>query len=668
VGIVDAKRRQSAASPRVAGLGPNALDVVVVTSGACSFLFILIAGMTLYGNTRRLDELKDWVQRTQKIMLTLQQTEHLADRVELGERLYGLTNDRADWKGANDSAAELAAVPLSLEPLIADAQARAINLTQMAESHDVARDVRELTAGGEPDRTGSLARFRLTMVLMKDRELSLLSERNTRLQQALASSLRTERVLIGLSLLSVLALFGFLVRDMRLRKRSALEIVLANAELTASVLVLEDTVFQSRLLMACGDELQLCLAVEQIYETAAGYLARLMPGTSGSLCMINNSRNLMEVVSYWGATALAKGEAFEHTTCCGLRLGQMRWRRLGVSEIECTHFPGKAPARYLCLPLGAQGDTLGVLSVECADDQAFLTVERRMRNMVHLLQLTSVTVAALKLRTKLETQAMRDALTGVYNRHFMQVTLEREISRASRFEGTMAVFMLDVDHFKKFNDTYGHPAGDAMLKGVARVLQLNVRTEDTVCRYGGEEFAVILPGISAEKAQARAELIRMAVSRLRVPLGNGAVGEVTVSVGCSMYTPGVEDGEALIANADRALYVAKQQGRNRVVLDAAQEESPSRERSVARRATPYDKAALIRKHLVEAALAGSGRGASSGSGTQGQDGVEAAEGQRVREGDGWVGGPWMVQNDVEVEAGVGGLGGSGGGELAVVKS
>jgi diguanylate cyclase (GGDEF)-like protein len=148
----------------------------------------------------------------------------------------------------------------------------------------------------------------------------------------------------------------------------------------------------------------------------------------------------------------------------------------------------------------------------------------------------------------------------------MQVAFDRELLRAARRKNTLAVFMLDVDHFKKFNDQYGHAAGDAALGEVAKVFRSEVRSEDIVCRYGGEEFAIILPEIAADAAYDRAERIRRAVSELRIPIDNAGSAEVTVSIGVSLYPVEGESSELLLRAADKALYAAKHAGRNRVVL------------------------------------------------------------------------------------------------------
>jgi diguanylate cyclase (GGDEF)-like protein len=280
--------------------------------------------------------------------------------------------------------------------------------------------------------------------------------------------------------------------------------------------------------------------------------------------MINNSRQMVEVVSSWGESAIEDFSPPE--SCCGLRSGQPRWRQPGVSEIHCNHFSGDAPDRYLCLPVAAHGNTLGVLFVQCADDPAVQLVHQTMDGLRQLLQLTGMAVATLNLRTKLENQSIRDGLTGLFNRHFMEISLERELSRASRRKQVLAVLMLDLDHFKRFNDTYGHAAGDTALRGIAEICRNSVRNEDITCRYGGEEFTIILPDVTTSVACERAESVRRAVASLTVPLELETLSDFSVSIGIAFYPGDGESADLLLRRADQALYRAKRSGRNQVVV------------------------------------------------------------------------------------------------------
>ncbi|HEY3929129.1 MAG TPA: sensor domain-containing diguanylate cyclase, partial [Candidatus Koribacter sp.] len=407
--------------------------------------------------------------------------------------------------------------------------------------------------------------------LMGEQEQRLLERRNTDSRQQSQLQMITEISVSILSLIAFFILFGFLYRDARNRAWASRELSKANTDLAQTVEVMEAHAIQARLLADGRHELQLCTTAEQIYQSAAMHLGRLLPGTAGAFCMLNNSRNFMESVAMWHAEGLSSAmlDIFDPQACCGIRSGSQRWRRPGVAELDCRHFTAASPERYVCMPLMAHGETLGVVCIQCVNDEAVAVVEKRSDSLQQFVQLTAMAVASLRLRTRLENQSIRDPLTGLFNRHLMQIAFDRELARATRRHNTLAVFMLDVDHFKRFNDQHGHAAGDAALQHVAEILSSQVRSEDTVCRYGGEEFVIILPEITAEAAYDKAESIRRAISEVRVELGQGRTAEVTISIGIAVFPREGERQEDLLREADKALYAAKHNGRNRVVVAAA---------------------------------------------------------------------------------------------------
>ena len=178
----------------------------------------------------------------------------------------------------------------------------------------------------------------------------------------------------------------------------------------------------------------------------------------------------------------------------------------------------------------------------------------------------ALTVSNLDMRAALEVQATRDPLTGLYNRRYMQEFLEREIHRARRRSRPLSLMLLDVDHFKRYNDTFGHASGDEALHFVAETLLLNVRAEDLAVRYGGEEFVVILPECSLQQAALRAEEIRLRLKELYVARPGELPGPVAASIGVAAFPVTTDQVDLLIKCADEALYQAKHEGRDRVVV------------------------------------------------------------------------------------------------------
>ena len=178
----------------------------------------------------------------------------------------------------------------------------------------------------------------------------------------------------------------------------------------------------------------------------------------------------------------------------------------------------------------------------------------------------ALALSNLKLKETLRQQSIRDALTGLYNRRYMEETLERELNRAAREDKPVGVMMFDIDHFKRFNDLEGHDAGDALLRELGAYLNRTIRGSDIVCRYGGEEFLVVLPGASKENSRLRAEEIRNGVKELLVYHLGKALAKCTISIGVAVYPEHERSAERLLKAADNALYRAKNEGRDRVVV------------------------------------------------------------------------------------------------------
>ena len=180
--------------------------------------------------------------------------------------------------------------------------------------------------------------------------------------------------------------------------------------------------------------------------------------------------------------------------------------------------------------------------------------------------LTALVLDNAQLREMLREQSIRDPLTGLYNRRYMEETLKQELKRATRHLHPLGVIMLDIDHFKRFNDTYGHASGDRLLRQLGWFLQNHIRGEDVACRFGGEEFILIIPDTSMEAARQRAERLRQDVRKLRVQDDGQYHAGITLSIGIAISPQHGRTTENVLAAADAALYRAKQEGRDRAVV------------------------------------------------------------------------------------------------------
>jgi diguanylate cyclase (GGDEF)-like protein len=542
--------------------------VLILIAALGSLLFTIGAGFFLFRNTKDLVEAGRWVGHTQEVLLSIQSGTMIIERIEPGMASYKSTQDETQLDLMRRNAIRLQTTEVHIKMLVADNPSQFSNIATLeACTSELVNDLRAVPFD-EPVANSELLRCQQTLSLMAEQESELLKERDETSRRKSQFSLAAEVGLATGCLAVLIILFGFLLRDAVMRGRIAREAVQSNRALGESVRALQEYAVEARLLTLSRDELQLCMDVQQVYRSAATRFSKLLDGTNGSLCIINSSRNMIETVSSWqnGPVAPNISEVFTPESCCGLRSGQLRWRGPEASEIDCDHFIGQAPSCYLCVPLVAHSETLGILFVDCPTEEARKTVEIRTEGLRQLVQLTAMALASLELRTKLERQSIRDGLTGLFNRHFMQIALDREVARAVRRKSLLAVFMVDVDHFKTFNDQFGHSAGDTVLKEVARVLAASVRTEDLVCRYGGEEFTIILPDVAPEAAYEKAEALRQAVAGLRTELDNNIYSEITISIGGALFPKDGQFPELLLKQADAALYRAKREGRNRVVM------------------------------------------------------------------------------------------------------
>jgi diguanylate cyclase (GGDEF)-like protein len=216
----------------------------------------------------------------------------------------------------------------------------------------------------------------------------------------------------------------------------------------------------------------------------------------------------------------------------------------------------------LCLPLISADEAIGSFAVAARRARAFGKDKREMLGVI--ANHVAVSLANAQLYGRMEQMATTDGLTGLVNHRTFQERTVEMLARAERTDGRQAILLTDIDHFKKVNDTHGHPIGDVVLRGVAQVVSSCVRKIDLAARYGGEEFAIVLEGTDREGARQLAERIRTEVERQTFQSGAGPFS-VTLSLGIAVYPDDGRDPKTLIANADQALYYAKRNGRNRAV-------------------------------------------------------------------------------------------------------
>ncbi len=327
---------------------------------------------------------------------------------------------------------------------------------------------------------------------------------------------------------------------------------------------------QSRLLQEISamstmvELLQTCHSQAEANIVIRGALPKLLPGVGGALYVSRRDDAALELQVSWGPMAAA--QSFASEDCWALRRGRPHLYEPASAAAVCRHV-GECEDSCLCVPLLSQGDTLAVLHLR---RNAAVSLSQDVQRLASALaEQLSLAVGNLHLQETLRSGSERDPLTDLYNRRHLEISLQRELARAQRHGFPVSLIMLDVDHFKAFNDANGHDAGDEVLRSVAQVLKRHTRAEDVVCRYGGEEFLVVLPDCAVDDAYAKGEAIREAIAQLHVFSRGAALPCITASLGIACYPEDGERMDDLIAGADAALYRAKATGRNCIAASNA---------------------------------------------------------------------------------------------------
>jgi len=309
--------------------------------------------------------------------------------------------------------------------------------------------------------------------------------------------------------------------------------------------------------------LQACQTVEEAYQIIADLSNQLFPQTTGALYLLNPTRTSVRSVSSWGELPAAE-QTFAPNDCWGLRHGRTHPLSEDQGGLQCLHLSEPLPAVSYCLPVQIQGEILGILHIRSQHKEDLEATKFQLAYTV--VEQTGMALSNLNLRAALREQSIRDPVTGLYNRRYMEEALKQHLSRVTRRLHPLGIIMIDIDHFKSFNDVHGHAAGDEILRELGKFLQSHVRGEDTACRYGGEEFILIMPDVFLETAKNRAEQLRREARDLRVEDGGQSYAGITLSIGVALYPLHGRTIENVLRAADAALYRAKQDGRDQVVI------------------------------------------------------------------------------------------------------
>src|SRR6266550_4682946 len=344
---------------------------------------------------------------------------------------------------------------------------------------------------------------------------------------------------------------------------------------------------QMSLLNEMGDLLQCCASTVEARSVVSRLCRKLFAeAASGMLFEFSAAPNVVEATAFWGDSHISES-AFAPQACWAVRRGRPHWSKPASDGILCAHFASPDAVAVLCVPMMAQSEVVGVLHLQyglgCAtgtggDQESFHKSQETLASAV--AGQIALALASLRLRETLREQSIRDPLTGLFNRRIMQESLNRELHRARRKNHPVTVALVDLDHFKRFNDTWGHDAGDVVLKTMAQIFRSHFRAEDVICRYGGEEFSIILPEASAEDAAKRANVLRDEVRKLTIRYLDQNLDPMTLSIGLATFPQHGSTAEQLLRIADQCLYQSKAAGRDRVTTPHASEDVTKREASV----------------------------------------------------------------------------------------
>jgi diguanylate cyclase (GGDEF)-like protein/PAS domain S-box-containing protein len=354
-----------------------------------------------------------------------------------------------------------------------------------------------------------------------------------------------------------------IARDITKRKQTEVELHEANQKLEAWVNELEQRTREMTLLNDMGDILRACFTTEEAYNVIVRVAQQIFPVQVGALYVIAPSRNMVEAAAVWGDAALVE-RTFTPHECWALRRGRTHWVENSRLGLICRHIHHTPSDGYMCIPMMAQSEALGVLHLMQPDKVKMTETKQRMA--ITMSEHIAMALSNLRLHETLRSQSIRDPLTGLFNRRFMEESLELELRRASRNQRPLGMIMMDLDHFKYFNDNFGHEAGDLLLKELGTLLKGNIRGEDIACRYGGEEFTLILPEGTGVVTRQRAEFFKEAIQRLDVQFHGRPLGKITASMGVAVFPDHGRTAKALIDAADKALYRSKSAGRDCVTL------------------------------------------------------------------------------------------------------
>ncbi len=354
-----------------------------------------------------------------------------------------------------------------------------------------------------------------------------------------------------------------ILSDINQRKIASEALGEVNAKLKKKLAEQKQSRQELLLLSEMSSVLQACMNAEETFGVITKFCSQLFPKSKGTLFLLHANHEHIERVASWGD--VHQNDFFSLDSCWALRRNQPHYVSDPNKDLICQHMKSidEIPC-YICLPLMAQGEVSGLITLELSK-QFFNEAQKLLA--AAMAEQVALALSNAKLRETLHQQSVRDPLTGLYNRRHLIESLKKCFLRFEKQKINLAFILIDIDYFKKFNDTYGHDAGDVVLKYVAKLLIQHAKQENgNVFRFGGEEFIVTLENFSQDKAQQFAEKLRQAIQEIQPSYNGLKLNTITFSIGVAIYPEHGTSLDKLFKAADTALYKAKENGRNKVIM------------------------------------------------------------------------------------------------------
>jgi diguanylate cyclase (GGDEF)-like protein len=339
----------------------------------------------------------------------------------------------------------------------------------------------------------------------------------------------------------------------------------SNEDLSTWAVKSEQRSFELTMLREMTDMLQTCDSSSEAFLVMSLFMYKLFMPFSGAIYMLDINRETAEIKVSWGGDSPAD-RVIKFDDCIALKRSAVYKVEDTAAGLACAHAKNPTPGGYICLPMMAQGETFGLFYLAAgAENNPRLDTDEYVLATTVTEQL-AMTLANITLRERLKELSLTDHLTKLFNRRYMEDMLEREVRRAERNNLPIGFIMFDIDFFKDINDTFGHDAGDRVLETLGIFLKTSVRLEDIACRYGGEEFLLVMPGSDRANTVKRANEILDKVQLLSFETDGKALPPIHLSGGVAIYPEDTNDKQQVVIKADEALYEAKKTGRNKIVV------------------------------------------------------------------------------------------------------